>query len=104
MCITGESPSQAEFHLTADSECCFSSLLIFKKHLARWSVFLFLSFFSFTFLKKMHCALVGYVFGRAANFIKRKKEQEKAPFGVYPWYLARELRHCSRKGRILEVK
>lgn len=37
----------------------------------------------------MHCALVGCVFGEAASFTKMKKEQKKAPFGVYPWYLAR---------------
>lgn len=37
----------------------------------------------------MHCALVGCVFRDAASSAKRKKEQKKAPFGAYPWYLAR---------------
>lgn len=41
---------------------------------------------------RMHCALVGCVFGESASFTRRKKEQKKgkkAPFGIYLWDPAR---------------
>lgn len=49
----------------------------------------------------MHCALVGCVFGGAASFTKRKKEQKKAPVGVYLWYVAKVK---AKKDIILEEK
>lgn len=41
---------------------------------------------------RMHCALVGCVFGESASFTRRKKEQKKgkkAPFGICLWDPAR---------------